>query len=388
LDLSKHSALGFIVLMGVVSLFADVTYEGARSSIGPFLAELGANGTIVSFVAGFGELVGYGLRFVSGYLVDRSKRYWTITIIGYAINLLAVPLLALAGHWQTAAALIVLERLGKAIRVPARDAMLSYAGQRMGRGRAFGIHESLDRLGAMLGPLIMGLVLYLNEGFRFGFALLLIPALISLSLLFTAQRLFPEPENLEIQQGNLKAKGMDSTFWLYVLASACVAAGYADFPLIAYHFVKKSILQPAFIPFSYALAMGISSLTALILGRLYDRIGFSVLIVATLCAAFFAPLAFLGDVRLAILGVCLWGFGMGAHESIMKAVIANMVPANRRGSAYGIFNMMYGISWFIGSALMGVFYDTTIEGLIYFSVGLQLIAVPLLWIVMLRIAER
>ena len=127
----------------MVSLLADITYEGARSITGPYLAILGANAAVVGFVAGFGELVGYGLRLVSGYLADRTGKYWTITIVGYAINLLAVPLLALADQWWLAALLIIIERMGKGMRVPSRDAMLSHAGHRMGMGWAF--HPSDSR---------------------------------------------------------------------------------------------------------------------------------------------------------------------------------------------------------------------------------------------------
>src|SRR5579863_5442011 len=179
-DISKKTALKFVLLISVVSLFADMTYEGARSITGPYLATLGANAAIVGFVAGFGEFIGYALRIVSGYLADRTGKYWTITIIGYICNLLAVPLLALAGHWWLAAVLIIMERLGKAIRVPARDAMLSHAGQKMGMGWVFGLHEAIDQVGAMLGPLLVVAILYFKGSYQLGFAMLLIPALLAL----------------------------------------------------------------------------------------------------------------------------------------------------------------------------------------------------------------
>src|SRR6185437_7836333 len=183
-DISKALVLKFVILLSFVSLFADMTYEGARSITGPYLAILGANAAIVGFVAGFGEFVGYALRLVSGYFADRTGKYWTFTIAGYACNLLAVPLLALAGHWWVAAVLIILERAGRAIRVPPRDAMLSHAGQKMGMGWVFGLHEAIDQIGAMLGPLIVALVLYMKGGYKESFAILLIPALIALTILF------------------------------------------------------------------------------------------------------------------------------------------------------------------------------------------------------------
>ena len=132
-NLRSH-ALKFIILLGIVSLLADMTYEGARSITGPYLAILGANAVVVGFVAGFGEFIGYALRLVSGYLSDKTRKYWAITITGYFINLLAVPLLALAGSWEIAAVLLITERMGKAFRTPARDVMLSHACSEVGQG--------------------------------------------------------------------------------------------------------------------------------------------------------------------------------------------------------------------------------------------------------------
>lgn len=241
-DLSQKTALKFVILLGIVSLFADMTYEGARSITGPYLAILGANAAIVGFVAGFSELIGYAMRFVSGFLADRTGKYWTITIIGYACNVLAVPLLALAEHWWIAAILIFAERMGKAIRVPSRDAMLSHAGQKIGMGWVFGLHEALDQLGAMIGPLMITAVLYFKGSYQHGFAILLIPALLTLVVLASACFIYPHPESLEVEHSNLETKGMNSSFWIYLFGAALIAAGYADFPLIAFHFQKTAVL--------------------------------------------------------------------------------------------------------------------------------------------------
>lgn len=380
-DISKKSALKFVVLIGIVSLFADMTYEGARSIAGPYLAVLGASATVVGIVAGFGELVGYGLRLVSGYISDRTGRYWTITLLGYVLNMLAVPLLALAGRWEMAAMLMIAERMGKAIRNPPRDAMLSHATKEMGRGWGFGLHEALDQIGAVLGPLIVTAVLYFKGSYQTGFAVLLVPALLALSVLLVARLLYPRPRDLEAISPELETKGFPRKYWIYLVAAALIAAGYADFPLIAYHFEKATVVSDTWIPIFYAVAMGVDALAALIFGRLFDRIGFSTLIVASLLSAFFAPWVFLGGFYLALVGMALWGMGMGAQESIMRAAIAGMVPANQRGSAYGIFNSAYGVFWFLGSALMGVLYDISIPYLIFFSVLIQLASVPLLLLI-------
>jgi MFS family permease len=376
----KASAVKFVVLIGVVSLFADMTYEGARSITGPYLAVLGASGTIVGIVAGFGELVGYGLRLVSGYISDRTGRYWTVTLVGYVVNMLAVPLLALAGNWQIAAFLMIAERTGKAIRNPPRDAMLSHATQTMGRGWVFGLHEALDQIGAVIGPLIVTAVLYFKGSYRTSFAVLLVPALLAWSVLVAARLLYPRPKDLEALLPELETKGYPRRFWLYIAAASLIGAGYVDFPLIAFHFEKASVLSDNMIPILYAVAMGVDALTALVLGSLFDRKGVTVLIFATVLAAFFAPLVFLAGSYLAFIGMALWGLGMGAQESIMRAVIAEMIPANRRASAYGIFNAAFGLFWFLGSLLMGILYDFSVPAVIVSSVALQLGSVPvLLW---------
>jgi len=377
-SLENRSAMTFVVLVGVVSLFADMTYEGGRSVIGPYLATLGASGMAVGFAAGFGELVGYGLRLFSGALADRTKRYWLLTFLGYGINLLAVPLLALAGHWNAAVGLSIAERLGKAIRTPPRDAMLSHATQSLGRGWGFGLHEAMDQTGATLGPLLMALVLYLKEGYRTGFALLLIPALLALGTLYTAWRFYPHPENLEIKTPEMSAEGFSSHFWLFIVAAGLIAAGYADFSLIAYHLQKMRVVSSMTIPVLYAGAMGVEAISALGLGWLYDRRGLSTLILATVLSAFFAPLAFGSSVAMALGGMVLWGVGMGASESVMKATVARMAPADKRATAYGLFNMGYGVFWFAGSVLLGWLYDRSLPGLMLFSVLAQLAAVPLL----------
>ena len=374
--ISKATALKFVILLGVVSLFADMTYEGARSITGPYLAILGASGTVVGVVAGFGELIGYGLRLVSGYIGDRTGKYWAVTLFGYFVNLLAVPLLALAGRWEIAAVLMITERMGKAIRNPSRDAMLSHATQSIGRGWGFGLHEAMDQIGAILGPLIVAAVLYLNGGYRISFAILLIPALLALAVLLVARAFYPRPRDLEVASRELRTGGFSRIFWLYLAAVSLIAAGYADFPLIAYHFGKLSVVTKVWIPIFYAVAMGVDALSALFFGRLFDRVGLSILIVVSLLSSLFAPLVFLGGFYFALVGMALWGVGMGAQESIMRAAIAEMVPMNKRSTAYGIFNAGFGLFWFLGSALMGILYDVSISSLIIFSVVMQLASIP------------
>ena len=390
LTFSPHQkqSLIFILIFGFISLLADITYEGARSITGAYLGVLGASATMVGFIAGFGELLGYSLRFVSGYLIDRTKRYWTITIIGYVINLLAVPLLALTDHWLSAAIFIIAERVGKAIRVPGRDAMLSHAAQSVGMGLGFGIHEALDQFGAMLGPLVVAAVLYYHGSYQIAFAVLGIPAVFALFVLVLARLQYPNPTHLEQQSAHFDTEGLKKIFWIYLLGSCFVGAGFADFALIAYHFQKTNLLSPVWIPISYALAMGINSLFSPLLGHLYDRKGFIILIIVTIIAALFAPLVFLGGKILCFIGVALWSIGISTQQSLMRAIVGNMTPKDKRASAYGIFNMSYGISWFLGSVLMGMIYDYSILWLVIFIMVLQLISLPWFFIVIKKLYSK
>lgn len=373
------TATRFVILIGLVSLFADMTYEAARSINGPYLDLLGTSATTVGWVAGLGELVGYSLRLVTGYLSDKTRKYWLITIVGYTINLISVPLLAWAGHWQLAVLLMILERVGKAIRTPARDAILSYGTEQMGRGWGFGLHEALDQMGATVGPLLMSAVLfYKNNSYHAAFLILSIPTTLALCTLLWAKSLYPSPEKLEIKKPTIQTRGYPQSFWLYLLAVLFIAAGYADFPLIAYHFKKTSLVKDDLIPLFYSLAMVSDGLAALLMGKLFDHLGVKVLIAATLVSFCFAPMVFWGNVQWALVGMTIWGIGMGAQESVVKAALAELIPHEKRGTAYGLFNTGFGISWFMGSALMGYLYDKSLLALIVFSVSTQLVSVILL----------
>jgi predicted MFS family arabinose efflux permease len=359
-----------------MSFFADFTYEGARSIIGPYLGVLGAGALIISAVTGFGELLGYGLRLVSGRLSDRFQRFWPVAIFGYIVQMASVPLLALAGSWQVAAVLILLERIGKATRNPPRDVMLSHAAKEMGYGWGFGIHEALDQFGALFGPLIVAVVLAWHGQYQFAFAVLLIPALITLSILAAARLIYPQPEKLESNPPAIHTKALPRVFWIYLVGTALVGAGFADFPLIAYHFARLSLVPASLVPVFYAIAMGISGSGSLLFGRLFDRAGLVVLIPLTLLSALFAPLVFLGNFWVALIGVALWGLGIGVHESIVPAAVAPMIAPQHRASAYGLFTAVYGIFWFLGSVLIGALYNISLPALVAFSLIAELLALP------------
>jgi predicted MFS family arabinose efflux permease len=374
-------AFKFVLTIGIVNLFADMTYEGARSITGPFLESLGASALAVGVIAGGGELLGYVLRSVAGYVADKTHKYWLVIIAGYVINMLAVPALALAGNWPMAAALMIAERTGRGIRKPAVDAMISYAGKSIGRGWVFGLNEGLDQAGATFGPLIVALVLFKHEGYQIGFGVLLVPALLCLATLVFARFTYPEPHKLE--EGStelLETKGFPKAFWIYVTAGALIAAGFADFSLISFHFKKVGAVSDTEVALFYAAAMGAGAITNLVFGRLFDRMGFSIAAVAFLAGAMFAPFVFVGRFWLVLTGMILWGVGMGAQNSLLKAMLSSVIPAAKRSTGFGLFYTAFGIAWFIGSAAMGFLYERSLFTLIIFSVVCQLAALPtFLW---------
>jgi MFS family permease len=375
----KRTAFRFVLVVGVVNLFADMTYEGGRSIGGPFLGSLGASAAIVGFVAGFGELLGYGLRSVSGYLADKTHKYWPIIFLGYFINMLAVPALALAGNWPVAAALIVTERTGRAIRRPSVEAMISHAGKSIGSGWVFGLNEALDQTGATLGPLITALVLYLRGNYHYAFAALLLPATLCLGLLTVARVAYPRPHELEQRAPEaLHPRGFSNAYWTYVAAGALIACGFADFSLMAFHFQKAGTIGQEIIPLLYAVAMAAGALTSLVVGRLLDKAGLPVILVAFAIPALSSAFVFLGGSAMAVIGVILWGVGLGAQDSSLKAILTGIVPPEKRSTAFGLFDTGFGIAWFAGSAAMGLLYDRSIIALVLFSGLLQLAALPVL----------
>jgi len=379
----RKTAFQLIILLGIVSMFGDIAYEGGRSISGPYLATLGASAAMVGLITGAGEFLGYGLRLVSGYLADRTKAYWVLTFIGYGL-IGAIPLLAFAGNWQLAALLLILERIGKAIRSPARDTIISYAGKNIGRGWGFAIHEAMDQVGAIIGPLILSFAMIKSGGYQLGFNLLWIPVILCLVALIIANRKAPVPERLEakIETGTQTIKaGFGRIFWLYGIFVLLAGAGFASFQLIAYHVKTQAIISDAQIPILYAVAMGVDAIVALIVGKAYDKRGLMVLVAIP---ALTLPIPFLGfshTYLLVILAIVLWGAVMGIHETIMRAAIADLVPIERRGSAYGIFNTLYGLSLFIGSAAMGFLYEVSITYILVFAVVMELVAIPTLFMI-------
>lgn len=371
MNLSHRLALRFVVGIGLVSLFADFTYEGGRSISGPFLAVLGGSPLLVGAVAGVGEFLGYLVRLLSGHLADRTGKHWALMYAGYALNLLSVPALALAGGAWGASALLFLERLGKGLRTPARDALLSRAGKEVGHGRVFGLHELLDQLGAFLGPLGVAW-LVTQGGYRLGFAGLLIPALLALAFLLRARGL----EQAEVVHSEGNWEGFPPAYYAYLTFATLGVAGFAHFQLIAYHLEVTHRVPAPTIPLLFAFAMGADALVAYAVGHLYDRYGLRMLLVLPILSLPSTPLFFLGQgLEVLALAAILWGGAMGLQESLMRSAVATLTPEAQRGTAYGLFDTAYGAAWMLGSLAMGFFYGIAPGYLVGFAVLLQLASV-------------
>lgn len=364
----RSAAIRFIVCLGFVSLFADMTYEGAYSITGPFLKGLGASAVQVGFIAGFGEMIAASLRYFSGKFADRTRAYWSIVTFGYLLNLIAVPALAFVGSWQAAALLIVVERTGKAMRGPARDVLLSAATAETGHGWGFGLHAAMDQAGAVLGPLLMVGAVAHFKGFGPAFLPLAVPALLALASIIVAHAVFPA----QVAPPTPPApRELPNVFWRYVAAAGLLACGFIDFPLLAYHIQSTGLFKPELIPLLYAGAMACVGASALLCGRLYDRYGIVVLAWGIVISMLSLPLGFLFGSTGIVFAVVCWGIGIGVQDASLRSGIAQVVSMNKRGSAFGAFNGVYGVMWFVGSVIMGLLYGWSLAALVVFGLVAQ-----------------
>lgn len=370
---NRRRAWRFVVALGVVSLFADMTYEGARSIVGPWLGHLGAGALTVGVIGGGAEFLGYSVRWFAGRGADASGRHWTLMVAGYALNMLSVPFLALTSALGPAAGLVVAERLGKGVRTPSRDALIARAGAVVGHGLSFGVHEFLDQLGALTGPLLVaGLVAV--AGYRAGFAVLAAPALAALGCLAAARRF----ESHVPRHERLDPRPFPARFWSWLGFAAFATAGYAHFALVSFHLATAGRLPLSLIPVIFAVAMGAEGLAALAAGRLSGRFGAWPLLAFPLAGAGGTALLFLGGAGASWVGAPLWGAGLGVQSALLRAQVASLVPDGRRGEAFGLLDTAIGLGWLAGSAVLGALYEFAPASLVLAAGALELVA--LIWL--------
>lgn len=375
------SAWRFVTTFGAVSLLADFVYEGARSITGPLLASLGATGLVVGVVTGIGEAAALGLRLASGPLADRTRRFWDWTLAGYALTVITVPLLGIAGALWIACALVIAERVGKAVRSPAKDTLLSHATSVTGRGRGFAVHEALDQVGAILGPLtVAGILAITRNDYAPALGVLAVPGAATLALLVWLRFRVPHPESYEASRPDPgdpaapRAWSLPKKFWLYCGFVAITMTGFATFGLLSFHMVTHGLLTAAAVPVVYAVTMAAGALAALGSGWSYDRFGAKTLAALPVLSALVAIFGFTGNVWMVIVGALMWGAAVGIQESTLRGVVADLVPAPRRASAYGVFAAGLGAAAAAGGALMGWLYEISAGTLVAVVVTIQLTA--------------
>jgi len=392
----KKKALIFILLLGIISFFSDFTHEGARSIYGSYLGLIGASALVISFAAGLGEFIGQALRLVTGWIADKTKAYWTMMIVGYAINLLAIPLLGFVGEsiWELAIVLILLERVGKAIRAPAKSTLTSFTQPHLGAGKAFAINEALDQFGAFLGPLVVFFILNSRGGgsiknYQFAFLILGIFAIVTLCVLVFARFKYPNPDQFEKEKDHVSGIIQYKTFIIYMIAIALIAMGFMDYPVIAFHLDSNALIDSTHIPLLYAMAMGVDAIAALVFGHMFDKKGIVSLIYPILISSLAVPFILLLDgTAVIILGIIFWGIGMGAQESIFKAVVAKIVPKAYRARGYGIFATVFGLFWFLGSLIIGSLYDVSFIWLSIFVVTMEVSGIIVLIVLIRHMNKR
>lgn len=380
--------MAFIYLMGIVSLFSDMTHEGAKSIMGAYLSFMGASAAVIGFISGFGEFIGYSFRLLTGWLADKTKRYWLITIVGYAMDLFAIPFLALIPEngWIYACILIVVQRAGKALKKPAKNSLVSFAASEVGEGKSFAVLEFIDQIGAFLGPLLLFVIMLFTtdlgeyKTYVLCFASLGVTALVCLALLLYARRKYPHPETFEKDDTENSAvnKKFKLSFLLYIIAISVFAFGFVDFTLITMHTSNSGIVPTAYQPLLYSLAMLIDAFAALFFGWMFDKKGIWSLVVAVAASSTFALFIFgFNSLVLTIIGVLLWGVGMGAQESILKSQVAKISTKGSRSRCFGTFETSFGLFWFLGSWLLGSLYDISMVAFICVSVCAEIASIPL-----------
>jgi MFS family permease len=411
------SAWRFVVWFGIVAMFADIVYEGARSITGPLLASLGASALVVGVVTGVGEAAALLLRLVSGPLTDRTGRFWAWTLAGYALTVVSVPLLGLASALWVASGLVIAERVGKAVRSPAKDTLLSHATAVTGRGRGFAVHEALDQVGALTGPLaVAGVLAVTGNDYTPALLVLAVPGVVAFALVVWLCVRVPRPALYELEgetatstpdgvtAGTVEATSDDArdakaggprteavppgrlpgSFWAYAAFAGLTTIGFATFGVLSFHLVTAGLLSAAAVPVLYAAAMVVDAVAAVATGLAYDRLGARVLVVLPFVAALVPMLAFSGTVAVAVVGALAWGVALGVQESTLRATVADLVGPGRRATAYGIFGAVLGVSAAAGGALAGGLYEVSVPLLVSVTAVLQLLALTVLVVTLRR----
>lgn len=372
-------AVTVILLFGIISMLGDVVYETARSVNSQYLNLLGISAAKVGLVFGIGEFLGYSLRLIAGMLSDKSGKYWTFMFVGYGM-LLVVPLMGFTRKWDVLIIFILMERIGKALRNPAKDTILSKVSEnQVGVGFAFGLQEALDQVGAFIGPLIFTMVFYFTgrngiAQYQLGYKLLVIAVIfLMIFLSYTYYRVRKDELIPRIAKREFQTERLKPIFWVYTAFTFFCMLGFVNFSTTGYHLKNNNLMSDGDITLLYSMAMAADALTALLVGKAYDHIkiktgmktgGLLVLMAIPFITLLLPFLTLSSSIPLIVVGMMVFGIVMGTHETVMRSAIADITPFNKRGTSYGVFNTVYGFALFGGSALMGWLYDLNQIGMI------------------------
>ena len=364
-----------IIIIGIASFFADFTYESANSMFPQFFTHIGGSAFILGIVLGVSQFVGYAFRLVSGRLVDKTKAYWSVIFIGYAINLFAVPLLALSGNYFMAAILIFMEYFGKGIRVPPRDYVVSVAASSGKMGRAFAIQEGLDQAGAVAGPLSVAVILlYSVESYRVAFALLGIPAVITLAVLVNAYLYYNKAKIKPINTYDQEFLS-SRQFLTYSSAIAVSAAGL--YPLAFVQVYSYLSISQYLVPIIFAVAMAGEGIFGVIFGLLYDKVGRNLVFLGLVIPLFIPFLLLRDELGLFLVAGLFYGAATGIQDTSMRAVVGSMIQVENRVYSFGIFNAFYGFGLLVSDVVVGYLFHS-IHVIIAYVITVQIIAFVLL----------
>lgn len=395
-------AVTVILLFGIISLLGDVVYESARGVNSQYLNLLGVSAAKVGLVFGIGEFLGYFLRLIAGVWSDKSRKYWMFMFVGYGM-LLVVPFMGFTMNWNILVALILMERIGKALRNPAKDTVLScVAENQVGVGFAFGLQEALDQIGAFAGPLIFTAVFYFTgkngiAQYQIGYKWLFIAVIFLMLFLTYAYRRVKRDELIPaVAKREFQAEKLKPIFWIYTAFTFFCTLGFVNFSVIGYHLKDKGLMSDGNITLLYSVAMIVDAVTALFIGKAYDRIkaktgkktgGLLVLAAIPFITLLLPFLTLSGSIPLIIAGMMIFGIIMGTHETVMRSAIADITPFHKRGTSYGVFNTAYGLALFGGSALMGWVYDLNQTGIIIAFTGVSEVIAVLFYFMMNRMVK-
>ncbi|MEM1983757.1 MAG: MFS transporter [Candidatus Korarchaeum sp.] len=355
MQVDRSKVYRVIILFGLVSFLGDIIYEGARGVIPSYLAYLGASAFLVGLVSGISEFIALTLRLIAGILTDVTRSYWKFYVLGYAL-IISIPLIGLSNMLPIVITLIVLERVAKAIRTPARDSLISFISRGVGAGKAFGIHEALDQFGAILGPLSMGVILLITTNdYSMAFLVTFIPYLALLASVTYAYRSYPPVTPVREADSRAGIMVYDRRFWLYNVSVLLNTVALIHVSLII--LASSRTFDPAVAAFLYTLIQGVDMFSALLAGAMFDRFGRIFLCLPFTLSILPSILALLGGGANLILASVFYGIVLGMQESIYRAAISTMVTEKQRGSAYGIFNTFYGVGSLVSATVFGYFIE-------------------------------